>query len=358
MSNHSLSLRRRLALEAWRRIKNERRKEHRLTQLMWECTLRCNLKCRHCGSDCHTDALKADMPLKDFLKVLESIKANTNPNKVFIVITGGEPLMRTDLEQCGRAIYEMGFPWGMVTNGMAMTEKRFHSLLAAGMHTATVSLDGIGEEHNNMRGHARSFDNAVEAIRLIGAQPDFVFDVVTCVNRRNIKQLDQIKELLISLGVKQWRLFTIFPVGRAASDEMLQLTKEEYRQLLDYIKQNRQQEERISLSYACEGFLGNYEGEVRKTFYTCNAGINVASVLVDGSISACTSIRSNYHQGNIYKDDFWNVWCNKFEPYRNREWMRKGVCADCDMFRYCEGNGMHLRDDEGNLIMCNLDRIG
>ena len=318
MSNHSLSLRRRLALEAWRRIKNERRKEHRLTQLMWECTLRCNLKCRHCGSDCHTDALKADMPLKDFLKVLESIKANTNPNKVFIVITGGEPLMRTDLEQCGRAIYEMGFPWGMVTNGMAMTEKRFHSLLAAGMHTATVSLDGIGEEHNNMRGHARSFDNAVEAIRLIGAQPDFVFDVVTCVNRRNIKQLDQIKELLISLGVKQWRLFTIFPVGRAASDEMLQLTKEEYRQLLDYIKQNRQQEERISLSYACEGFLGNYEGEVRKMFYTCNAGINVASVLVDGSISACTSIRSNYHQGNIYKDDFWNVWCNKFEPYRNR----------------------------------------
>lgn len=358
MSNHSLSLRRRLALEAWRRIKNERRKEHRLTQLMWECTLRCNLKCRHCGSDCHTDALKADMPLKDFLKVLERIKANTNPNKVFIVITGGEPLMRTDLEQCCRAIYEMGFPWGMVTNGMAMTQKRFRSLLAAGMHTATVSLDGIGEEHNNMRGHARSFDNAVEAIRLMGQQPDFIFDVVTCVNRRNIKQLDEIKELLISLGVKQWRLFTIFPVGRAAADEMLQLTREEYRQLLDYIKQNRQQEERISLSYACEGFLGNYEGEVRKTFYTCNAGINVASVLVDGSISACTSIRSNYHQGNIYKDDFWDVWCNKFEPYRNREWMRKGVCADCDMFRYCEGNGMHLRDDDGNLIMCNLDKIG
>lgn len=358
MSSHSLSLRRRLALEAWRRIKNERRKEHRLTQLMWECTLRCNLKCRHCGSDCHTDALKADMPLKDFLKVLEGIKANTNPNKVFIVITGGEPLMRTDLEQCGRAIYEMGFPWGMVTNGMAMTHKRFRSLLAAGMHTATVSLDGIGEEHNNMRGHARSFDNAVEAIRLMGQQPGFIFDVVTCVNRRNIKQLDEIKELLISLGVKQWRLFTIFPVGRAAADEMLQLTREEYRLLLDYIKQNRQQEERISLSYACEGFLGNYEGEVRKTFYTCNAGINVASVLVDGSISACTSIRSNYHQGNIYKDDFWDVWCNKFEPYRNREWMRKGVCADCDMFRYCEGNGMHLRDDDGNLIMCNLDKIG
>ena len=111
------------------------------------------------------------------------------------------------------------------------------------------------------------------------------------------------------------------------------------------------------MSYACEGFLGNYEGDVRNRFYTCNAGVNIASVLVDGSISACTSVRSNYHQGDIYNDDFWDVWCNKFEPYRNREWMRKGACANCDMFRYCEGNGMHLRDDDGNLLMCNLERI-
>lgn len=357
MSSHPLSLRRRIALEAWRRIRMQNRKEHRLTQLMWECTLRCNLNCRHCGSDCHTDSCKADMPLKDFLGVLENIKSHTDPHKVFVVITGGEPLMRLDLEKCGRAIYEMGFPWGMVTNGLAMTPKRFRSLLAAGMHTATVSLDGLAEEHNYMRGNTRSFDHAVEAIRLMGAQPGFVFDVVTCVNRRNLKQLDQIKELLVELGVKEWRLFTIFPVGRAADDPMLQLTKEEYRNLLDYIKQNRQSEKRITLSYACEGFLGNYEGDVRNRFYTCNAGVNIASVLVDGSISACTSVRSNYHQGNIYNDDFWDVWCNRFEPYRNREWMRKGACADCDMFRYCEGNGMHLRDDDGNLLMCNLERI-
>ena len=324
---------------------------------MWECTLRCNLNCRHCGSDCHTDSCKADMPLEDFLRVLENIKANTNPNKVFVIITGGEPLMRRDLEKCGRAIYEMGFPWGMVTNGLAMTPQRFRSLLAAGLHTATVSLDGIGDDHNYMRGNAHSFDNAVGAIKLMGQQPDFVFDVVTCVNKRNLKQLEELKELLISLGVKQWRLFPIFPVGRAAEDPMLQLSREEYRELLDFIKRNRKEETRITLDHACEGFLGNYEGEVRKSFFTCNAGINVASVLIDGTISACTSVRSDYHQGNIYEDDFWDVWNNRFEKFRNREWMRTGKCADCDMFRYCEGNGMHLRDNDGNLLMCNLERI-
>ncbi len=357
MSSYPLSLRRRLALEVWRRLKKERVKEHRLSQLMWECTLRCNLNCRHCGSDCHKESATPDMPLKDFLGVLENIKSHTDPNKVFVIITGGEPLMRPDLEQCGKAIFDMGFPWGMVTNGMAMTQKRFRALLAAGMHTATVSLDGPRDEHNFMRGNSRSFDNAVEAIRMMGKHPNFIFDVVTCVNRRNLTQLDQIKELLVSLGVKQWRLFSIFPTGRAAEDPDLQLSKEEFRAMLDYIKQNRKEESRITLSYGCEGFLGNYEGDVRKFFFSCNAGVNVASVLVDGSISACSSIRSDYHQGNIYEDDFWEVWNNRFEPYRNREWMRKGECADCSMFRYCEGNGMHLRDNNGNLLFCHLDRI-
>ena len=51
------------------------------------------------------------------------------------------------------------------------------------------------------------------------------------------------------------------------------------------------------------------------------------------------------------------VWNNGFKEYRNREWARKGQCADCDMFRYCEGSGMHLHDDSGDLITCHYRRI-
>lgn len=116
-------------------------------------------------------------------------------------------------------------------------------------------------------------------------------------------------------------------------------------------------EGRISASYGCEGFLGSYEGKVRDHLYTCQAGLSTASVLSDGSISACPSIRSDYHQGNIYEDDFMEVWENRFGPYRDRQWMKKGKCSGCRWFRYCEGNGMHLRDDNGNLILCHLDRI-
>ena len=103
--------------------------------------------------------------------------------------------------------------------------------------------------------------------------------------------------------------------------------------------------------------MGNYETEIRDHFYFCHAGINIASVLVDGSISACPNLRSNFTQGNIYKDSFWDIWSNRYQPFRDRKWMRQGECKDCKYFRYCEGNGMHLRDENGELLFCHLKRI-
>ena len=180
--------------------------------------------------------------------------------------------------------------------------------------------------------------------------------MVTCVNRRNYSHLNEIKELLISNGVKRWRVFTVFPVGRAANEPELQLTDDEFRGVFEFIKKTRK-EGRVALSYGCEGFLGNYEGAVRDNFFFCNAGVNTASVLSDGSISGCPSIRANYHQGNIYRDDFWEVWNSRFDQYRDREWMKKDECKTCKYFRYCRGNGMHLRDDDGKLLFCHLKRL-
>ena len=196
----------------------------------------------------------------------------------------------------------------------------------------------------------------MNAIRLLAQERDVKWDVVTCVNRRNYPRLEQLKDALYEAGVRRWRLFTIFPVGRAARYPEFQLDDRNFKGLMDFIRRTRR-EGKLRVSYGCEGFLGSYEGEVRDGFYTCNAGISVASVLADGSISACPSIRADYHQGNIYCDDFMDVWQHRFQPFRNRRWMKKGVCADCSFFRYCEGNGMHLHDGDGHLLFCHLQRL-
>ena len=351
-----LTLKKKLALELWRQKENLIREEHPLRQLFWECTLRCDLKCRHCGSDCKMKAESSDMPKEDFLRVLDSIAAKTDPHKVFVIISGGEPLMRRDIEECGRAIYEKGFPWGMVTNALHLTPQRWQGLLKACIHSMTISLDGLEEDHNWMRGNGQSFQMVSLAIDMLVATEGFLFDIVTCVNRRNYPKLDEIKEFLISKGVKRWRLFTVFPVGRAALDPDMRLTNEEFRGVFDYMKKVRQ-EGRIRADYGCEGFLGNYEGEVRSRLFACQAGVTVGSVMADGSIAACASIRADYHQGNIYRDDFMEVWENRYAAYRQREWMRTGECANCKYFRYCQGNGMHLRDADGKLLFCHLHRL-
>ena len=353
----ALDLRHRLALDLNNRVMDDIVKKHPLRQIFWECTLRCNLRCRHCGSDCKVLSDSRDMPLEDFLGVLRGVKAaGLDTHKIMVVVTGGEPLMRPDLEQCGKAFYDLEFPWGMVTNGFAMTPEKFSRLLAAGLRSMTISLDGLGPDHDWMRGVSGSFDRAENAIRMACATPGLRFDVVTCVTKRNYQKLGEIKEFLIGCGLKEWRLFTVFPVGRAATDPQLQLSNEQFRGLMDFIKGTRK-EGRIKASYGCEGFLGNYEGEVRDHFFFCNAGVSVAGVLSDGSISACTSIRSDYHQGNIYRDDFMEVWENRFQPYRDHSWMKTGECADCKYWKFCRGSGMHLRDGDGKLILCHLKRI-
>lgn len=355
MKTTPLTLRRKVALELHRQIVNNTIREHPLRQLFWECTLRCNLHCRHCGSDCKVKNEQQDMPREDFFRVLDSVARRCDPHQVFVVVSGGEPLMRDDLELCGRGIYERGFPWGMVCNGLYLTPERFRALVDAGLHSITISLDGLEADHNWMRGHRDSFRMVSQAIDML-VSSGILFDIVTCVNQRNYAKLDDIKEYLISKGVRRWRVFSIFPVGRAADDPLMRLTDEQFRGMFDFIKRTRQ-EGRIRVDYGCEGFLGNYEGDVRNHFFACQAGVSVGSVLIDGSISACTSIRADYHQGNIYQDDFMDVWENRFQPYRNREWMRKDECADCKYFRYCRGNGMHLRDSEGRLLLCHLKRL-
>ncbi len=334
------------------------KKIHPLQQLFWESTLRCNVHCLHCGSDCISSVQTPDMPAADFLKVIDTeVTPHVDPHKVLVIISGGEPLMRKDLADIGRALCQRGYPWGMVTNGLALTEKKFRELRAAGLRSITISCDGLEKDHVWLRQHPLAFEGAVRAIKLCAAEKKLAWDVVTCVNQRTIDHLSEIREMLWDLGVRDWRVFGIDPMGRAADNPELILTDEQFGKLMDFIVSEREAGRHVS--YSCEGYLGTYEGRVRDHLYQCSAGISVASILIDGSISACTSIRGKYYQGNIYKDSFWDVWENGFQPYRDRSWMKElAPCKDCKAFSFCEGNGMHLRREDGSLMLCHLHRLG
>lgn len=355
MINRRPGFRKRIALELFRSLRKNRAKLHELQTLYWECTSRCNTISRTVAGQDTAPSDRPDMPIADFLKVIDDITPHVEPNQVQVIFTGGEPLLRNDLETCGAELSRRGFRWGMVSNGLLLTPERLDSLIAAGMQTITLNLDGFEEAHTWLHRHPQSFEQTLNAICLVVEKPEVTCTVTTCVHPKNLKDFPLFKDFLIEMGATRWQLSALFPTNPSDAKE-LRLTDAHFTWLLNFIRYCRQ-EGKIHTSYTDEGFLGNYEAEVRDSLFHCQSGITMASIRADGSIAGSPVTPAWLHQGNIYKDSFREVWEQRFEPYRNRKWTRKGACAKCKMYRYCEGNDLHLYDENGNLSVCHYLHI-
>jgi radical SAM enzyme (rSAM/lipoprotein system) len=290
------------------------------------------------------------MPFEDFLNAILPLKDRFKPNSITVVITGGEPLLRKDLPECGKILRQHGFRWGIVTNGFAYDQNIHAKLLSAGMGAITLSLDGFEDSHNWLRVSKNSFSKALQALDLIASSDRLYYDIVTCVNSKNFNELPRFKEFLVSRNVKAWRLFTIAPIGRAANNPEMQLSNVQLKQLMEFISLSRN-DKRIKVEFSCESYVGDYEKRVRDSFFFCRAGINIASILIDGSISACPNIDRHFVQGNIYHEKFLDVWDNRFGVMRDRNWTKTGICLTCHDFKNCNGGAMHLWSEQKDCIM-------
>jgi len=326
---------------------------HPLRYLFLEITRRCNLSCRHCGSDCGSSPDGTGSLTTDEWTAFADTLAARFPKRLGImcVVTGGEPLCHPDLPVIVGRLSGHGFPVGLVTNGYALSARNARRLRDLGVTSLTVSLDGLGGSHDWLRGVAGSFDRAVDGIGHAVAQRFPLLDVVTCANPRNLGELDAVLDLVRQRGVARWRIFSIFPKGRAAGNPELLLSGEQLRTLLGWIRWRRPglAAEGFDLDFSCEGYLpAELDRAVRSEPYFCRAGICIASVLHDGAIAACPNISRSLVQGNVRTEDFATVWEERFEAYRDRAWMRRGPCVGCAEWDRCLGNSLHLWDDAAN----------
>lgn len=83
------------------------------------------------------------------------------------------------------------------------------------MESLTISLDGLAASHDWLRNRKGFFDRAVTAVKRSARSGVPLFDVVTCVSPKNLAELPVLLTLVRELEVKSWRLFLIFPKGRA-----------------------------------------------------------------------------------------------------------------------------------------------
>jgi radical SAM protein with 4Fe4S-binding SPASM domain len=352
------SLLRRALHPLYRRLET---RVHPLRYLFVEITQRCNLDCRHCGSDCGRSPNLDELSVQEWLAFFSYLRTTFDTRRLMLVVTGGEPLCHPELDVLAEGLAANRLAWGMVTNGWSLTAERLRTLRRHRLVSATVSLDGLAPSHDWLRGREGSFDRALHAIELCAAAGLPAFDVVTCVSPRNLAELDDVAALLRNAGVRNWRLFSIFPKGRAQGNRELLLDDSQLGTLLQWIANERSVNgsREWQVSFSCEGYLpGTEDRVVRDEPYFCRAGICIGSVLCDGAIGACPNISRKLVQGNIRNDDFKQVWETAFAPFRNRSWMRAGPCERCPQWRRCQGNSLHLWDETtGTTARCYLDAV-
>lgn len=339
--------------KAFRRYQAAELADHHLYYLFLELTQACSLNCRHCGSDC-ARSKQAGLTLDSWVALSRDIAACFP--QVCLVLTGGEVLDWPGFLPFADHLAGLGLPWGIVTNGFRWEPGLAAHLQARGMVSATVSLDGPEAEHNWLRGHPRAFAKAVAALKDLGSLKRALnYDVVTCVHPGNLGSLDQTAGLLAGLGVPAWRLFRIFPIGRAAANPDLDLPADSTRQLLDWIGRNRPVWLRrgLSLSLSCEGWYPfKQELSLRSQPSFCRSGVNFASIRHDGSIAGCTNNHPSFNQGSVLTDRFAHVWQTRFQDHRTRPWLAESSCGHCAHVAKCQGGALHLWRDRQAPAFC------
>src|SRR3989338_1394064 len=144
---------------------------------------RCNLRCVMC--DYWKQNPTDDLSLEDWKNILLGLKRWLG--SFFVTVTGGEPLLRSDLDELLRFISALGLPCNLVTNGTLLSEERCRQLVATGVDSVALSLDGMGETYAAVRG--KDLFSQVEKTALFLKQQGLRVHVTTVVMAENHKNL-------------------------------------------------------------------------------------------------------------------------------------------------------------------------
>lgn len=320
-----------------------------LTYLFWESTLRCNLTCAHCGSSCEATSPVDELSTEQVIAILRTIGEDFDTSRIFVSITGGEPLLRKDLCEVVAEMTRLGMMSCIVTNGTLLTAERASRLVDAGMRTVSVSIDGLGPEHEAIRGEG-SYDRALDGIAAARQAGMVDVEAITCVRAANLDSLPEVERVVRQAGANLWRLITVDTMGRlaGAQDSNLWLSPQDVRRTFDFLTERRQQlqtsRESFDVQFSCGGFLGaKREEAVRPIDSQCFAGLCVGSILCDGRVAACPSLPRSWAQGSALEHRFSAIWRTQFHQHRTAEWRRTGPCTRCDWFDLCLGGGLHER---------------
>ncbi len=315
--------------------------------IAWEITRSCNLSCAHCRAAAEFGRYPGELSLQEAKATIDDITTITNP---IIILTGGEPLMRPDVWEIADYAREHGCMPVIGTNATLITDETAVQLAAHGIPRISVSLDfPTAAEHDAFRGERGAFDASIRGIRLAQAHGVGV-QVNMTVTARNANRLEEMHDLVLSLGIDAFHIFLLVPTGRGEGLRDIELSPQGYEDALlwAYRRQRTsplhfkptdapQYYRIIRQQAALEGRTVTAE-EYGMDAITrgCLGGITFGFISHVGDVQPCGYF--DMQLGNVKDRPFSQIWTDAPVFADLRDYSRlKGKCGACEFKGVCGG---------------------
>ena len=308
----------------------------------WAITSKCNLNCRHCvGME------EGELTHDEAIKITNDI-IGLSPR--WVILEGGEPVLRRDLHQVGRMFEKEGIDVFVITNGNAFNQDRLQEL-ASFSPKVLFSIDGADAAVYEYTKRGAKFEIAREWAAQCAALG--IFHGVTAVlSKLNLGQARELIQLTEDLGGQRIIFLPLKPFGK---DEV---SSRYYQQ---YALTPQEQEEAIKEIYSCgsdldifydEPFLWNLSAKHGFSLSKADSGITIPEVKgcaaayslyiqTSGSVRPCMFSPEELTFGNAAKEPLEDIWWRMKQSETLTKWAdqkeRKGACGKCQQFESCRG---------------------
>jgi radical SAM protein with 4Fe4S-binding SPASM domain len=303
--------------------------------VVWETTLACNLNCQHCGSRAGKRR-PGELSTEECFEIIRHLSILGTRE---ITLIGGEVFLRPDWTQIIERITESGIDCSMQSGAFNLNRERIAQAKKAGIKNIGVSIDGLKEVHDKVRGKKNSFDHAINALRLL-KEFNIISSVNTVIMQENKHSLDELLDIFIAEGIKNWQVQLAVAMGNAVDNEHLLIQPYEIKDIQDRLFHlyNRALEHDVLIQPGNNiGYYGPYESIWRQAdmghWNGCSAGHTALGIEADGKIKGCPSLPTTYYTGgNIREMSLTDIWNHtkelSFTRYRNADELW-GFCKTC-----------------------------
>jgi radical SAM protein with 4Fe4S-binding SPASM domain len=307
--------------------------------IAWNLTRRCNLECAHCYiSAGPSESASRELTTAACFRIVDQI-LEVNPSPL-LILSGGEPLARTDLEAIASHASRRGATVVVGTNGTLLTDERIAALQEAGVTGVAVSVDSLTPSyHDRFRRGPHSLELVSGAVeRLRRHRLDFI--VQTTATRGNRSEIPALIEWAAERGAVAFNCYFLVKTGRG--ERLTDLTPEQYEELLGVlVAEHRRYLGVMMVRAKCAPHFMRLvhqrtpDSPVLNYKTRCPCGIDYCRITPEGKVTPCPYLPTE--AGDLARQSFGEIWRGSevFAALRRRE--LGGRCGHCEYRLICGG---------------------